>query len=236
MPERSGTFDLASFLTPKVRASYEDPERLRDWPPGIAPPVPRCGLLPLSVEWLRLLARMDGCGLLDLADVDEVPRGPAGENLAASFFATTKDAAQDRTVVNRVRRNGQEKRLGLVGPVFPHGSSFCEVHLRDGEDLRVSADDLPDFYHTIRVSRERARGNAFGRRLRFRDVAHLAAARRLRASHPEIDDNTFVRACQSTLPMGDKNATDFGELAHLGVLDAGGAPVSYTHLTLPTKA
>ena len=64
-------------------------------------------------------------------------RGPAGENLAASFFATTKDAAQDRTVVNRVRRNAQERRLGLVGPVFPHGSSFCEAHLRDGENLRV---------------------------------------------------------------------------------------------------
>ena len=156
MPERSGTFDLSSFLTPKVRATYEDPERLRDWPPGVAPPVPRCGLLSLSAEWLRLLARMDGCGLLDLADVDEVPRGLAGENLAASFFATTQDAERDRAVANRGRRNAYESRVGLVDQFFQHGSSLCETHLRNGAELRISTGDLPDFYYTCVMSRARA--------------------------------------------------------------------------------
>ena len=227
MPERSGTFDLASFLTPKVRASYEDPERLRDWPPGIAPPVPRCGLLPLSVEWLRLLARMDGCGLLDLADVDEVPRGPAGENLAASFFATTKDAAQDRTVVNRVRRNAQEKRLGLVGPVFPHGSSLCEVHLRDGEDLRVSADDLPDFYHTCSISRARALSNAVGRPVPLHVAQGWSSWARFVERHPEAAARArrrgVVQPLWNALPMGDGNAVDYAQIGHCNVLRAGGA-------------
>ena len=227
MPERSGTFDLASFLTPKVRASYEDPERLRDWPPGVAPPVPRCGLLPLSVEWLRLLARMDGCGLLDLADVDEVPRGPAGENLAASFFATTKDAAQDRTVVNRVRRNAQERRLGLVGPVFPHGSSFCEVHLRDGEDLRVSADDLPDFYHTCSISRARALSNAVGRPVPLHIAQGWDSWARFVQHHPEAAARAqrrgVVQPLWNALPMGDGNAVDYAQVGHCNVLRAGGA-------------
>ena len=73
----------------------------------------------------------------------------------------------------------------------------------------------------MRVSEARARSNAFGRRLRFRDVAHLAAARRLRARYPGIRDDTPVRALQSTLPMGGRNATDFGQLAHLGLLRDG---------------
>ena len=227
MPERSGTFDLASFLTPQVRASYEDPERLRDWPPGAAPAVPRCGLLPISVEWLRLLARMDGCGLLDLADVDEVPRGPAGENLAASFFATTKDAEHDRTVVNRVRRNAQERRLGLVGQVFPHGSSLCEAHLRDGEELRVSADDLPDFYHTCAITRARALSNAVGRPVPIHVAKGWASWARFAERHPEAAARAqrrgVVQPLWNALPMGDGNAVDYAQVGHCNVLREGGA-------------
>ena len=82
---------------------------------------------------------------------------------------------------------------------------------------------MPDFYHTVRMSNARARSNAFGRSVRFRDVAHLAATRRLREQRPDIQDNTLVRALQATLPMGDTNATDYGQLAHLGVLREGEA-------------
>ena len=230
MPERSGTFDLSSFLTPKVRATYEDPERLRDWPPGVAPPVPRCGLLSLSAEWLRLLARMDGCGLLDLADVDEVPRGLAGENLAASFFATTKDAEHDRTVVNRVRRNAQERRLGLVGPVFPHGSSLCEIHLRDGEELRISADDLPDYYHTCAISRARALSNAVGRPVPLHVAKGWASWTRFEERYPEAAARArrrgVVQPLWNALPMGDGNAVDYAQVGHCNVLRAGGAMLS----------
>ena len=45
---------------------------------------------------------------------------------------------------------------------FPHGSQIAEITLEDNERLRVSADDLPDFYHTLGVSQERALSNVFG--------------------------------------------------------------------------
>ena len=124
---------------------------------------------------------------------------------------------------NRRPRNAYERSIGAAVVLFPHGSMLTELQVGVRARIRGSGDDLPAFYHTIRVSQERAKNSAFGRPLKFRDVAHLGAASRLRALHPGTRDDTLVQACQSTLPMGDQNATDFGELAHLGVLAAGGA-------------
>ena len=227
LPKEAGTFDLARFLTPEVRRSYEDPEVLRDWPPGEVPAVPPCGLLPLSAEWLRLLGRLDACGLLDLADPSEVPRGVNGESLVASFFATTKDAERDRTVVNRVRRNAQERRLGLVGALYPHGSSLCEVHLRPGECLRVTADDLPDYYHTCAISRQRALSNAVGRPVPLQVALRWRSWARFEAQHPmaaaQARRRGFVQPLWGALPMGDGNAVDYAQCGHCNVLRAGGA-------------
>ena len=47
-------------------------------------------------------------------------------------------------------------------PSFPHGSTLAEIFLEECEKLRVSVDDLPDFYHWIRISYERILTNSFG--------------------------------------------------------------------------
>ena len=227
LPAEARTFDLGSFLPPSVRRTYEDPEALRDWPPGQSPVTPPCRLLPLSGEWLATLDRIDGCGLLALADLSEVPRGPCDESLAASFFSTTKDAERDRTVVNRVRRNAQERRLGLVGQVYPHGSSLCEVHLRPGEDLRVSADDLPNYYHTCAITRARALSNAVGRPVPVKRARRWASWARFEAEHPQAAAQAVARGVVqplwNALPMGDGNAVDYAQLGHCNVLRSEGA-------------
>ena len=227
LPEQAGAFDLARFLTPEVRRSFEDPELLRDWPPGEVPSVPPCGLLPLSAEWLRLLGRLDACGLLDFADPAAVPRGVNGESLVASFFATTKDAERDRTVVNRVRRNAQERRLGLVGALYPHGSSLCEAHLRPGECLRVTADDLPDYYHTCAITRQRALSNAVGRPVPLQVALRWRSWARFEEHHPaeaaQARQRGFVQPLWNALPMGDGNAVDYAQCGHCNVLRCGGA-------------
>ena len=204
------------YLREDVRRAFRDPEVLRVR--SSSEPAPRARHHVSPEREVELLECFDVAGMLEFLLDDEIE-----SKLVSGMFPVPKSAERDRLVSNRRPRNAHERSIGAAAELFPHGSMLTELLVGARARIRGSGDDLPDFYHTIRVSRERARSNAFGRRLRFRDVAHLAAARRLRASHPEIDDNTFVRACQSTLPMGDKNATDFGELAHLGVLDAGGA-------------
>ena len=233
LPTEARTFDLGSYLPPDVRRTYDDPEALRDWPPGRSPATPPCGLLPLSAQWLATLDRLDGCGLLALADVSEVPRGPLGEHLAASFFSTTKDADRDRTVVNRVRRNAQEKRLGLVSQVYPHGSSLCEIHLEPDEELRVSADDLPNYYHSCAITRARAVSNAVGRPVPLQRAQRWEAWARFESEHPEAAAQArargVVQPLWNALPMGDGNAVDYAQLAHCNVLRRGGA-MSDEHL------
>ena len=227
LPQEARTFDLGSYLPKDVRRTYEDPEALRAWDPGRSPATPPCGLLPLSAEWLLTLDRLDGSGLLALGDVDEVPRGPCGEHLVASFFATTKDAERDRTVVNRVRRNAQEKRLGLVSQVYPHGSSLCEVHLEPGEELRVSADDLPNYYHTCAITRARALSNAVGRPVPVRRAQRWSAWAQFEAEHPEAAARArargVVQPLWNALPMGDGNAVDYAQVGHCNALRRGGA-------------
>ena len=83
---------------------------------------------------------------------------------------------------------------------------------------------MPDFYHTVVCSEGRARSNAFGPRMRLVDLGDLPAAVRYRQRCEAAGrvPGEFVRAIQATLPMGDLNATDFAQVAHLGVLRAGG--------------
>ena len=113
--------------------------------------------------------------MLQLAPRSLVPGGPLGEDLRAGVFAVAKDEHEDRSILNRVRRNATEARLDGVTPSFPHGTVFEDIELAADEELRVSADDLPNYYHTCRITRERALTNSFGPVLRPTSVRGLAA-------------------------------------------------------------
>ena len=82
-------------------------------------------------------------------------------------------------------------------------------------DLRGSGDDLENMYREFRVTDKRALTNQFGPRIPFHKVRNLSAARRLEASIGPVADNMMVRALQTTLPMGDLNATDFAEVSYI---------------------
>ena len=127
--------------------------------------------------------------------------------LVSGMFPVTKFAQRDRLVSNRRSRNAVERSIEASTELFPHGCLFTELQAGNRARVRGSGDDLPDFYHSVRVTAARERCNAFGRRVRFRDVAHHAAAQRLRAQHPHLRDDTWVRALQPTFPIGDTNAT-----------------------------
>ena len=79
-------------------------------------------------------------------------------------------------------------------------------------------------HHTEQCSRDRARSNQIGFVYEWKDLSDLPCARRLLAREGAgFQTHHRVRAVQRTVPMGDRNATDFSQVAHLGVLRAGGA-------------
>ena len=160
-----------------------------------------------------------------MAPAAEVPRGPSGEDLRATVFAVRKDEAQDRSILNRQRRNAVEERVDGVTPTFPHGSQLGEFALRPWEKLRISADDLPDYYHTLAVTSERARTNAFGPSLRSDEAKHLCgrAWAAMEAEDREVAETSDrVATLWGALPMGDGNAVSFSQEGHVNILAAGG--------------
>ena len=113
--------------------------------------------------------------------------------------------------------------MGASKQLFPHGCLICEKQLHPSRYLRGSGDDLENMYHEFRVSEERARTNQFGPSVPFQSVKHLKAAQRLEATIGDIADHEMVRALQTTLPMGDLNATCFAEVSHMNLLREHGA-------------
>ena len=215
-PGHAGSFDPSPYLRDDVRNAFEDPGVLAVEPSEAARPC-RAPHHVRPGDRVHLLERLDEAGMLDFAfacDTDTV----------AGMFPVDKGDGKQRLITNRRPRNAHERSIGAVAGLFPHGSVLTDIQLPDGHVLRGSGDDLPDFYHSVRVPGKRALTNAFGPAIAFREVQHLHAASQFRERFVDsVHPGTLVRALQTTLPMGDVNATDFAQLAHLGVLAEGDA-------------
>ena len=211
LPQASCTFFPEQYLDGFARQAFLDPSRLDLAEP---PRPPRAVSHVTSSEYRKLLARQDAAEMIELE-----PAVTLGDSaMAAGMFAVAKSAGADRLITNRKPRNSQERGLGVSGSLFPHGTCFCDLQLGPRDVVFGHGDDLPDFYHTCRCSAARARTNAVGPIVSFGEVAHLRAAARAVSRWGTLQDDEPMRAVQRSLPMGDKSATDFAELAHIGVL------------------
>ena len=233
-----GTFCLEKYLPPGVREAFLDPKLLQF--PSARPhdPIPKTRIY--AKDFLAILYGLSNAGMLRLEVDNDVPRGPRGEDLACGLFAVPKSASEDRMITDRRAANSLEVNIGAVKELFPHASQVAEIILDKHEMLIAHGDDLPHYYFTIAVPYKRARYNQIGPALSL-DRLHGTSAydefkilQKLRDLHwygctplRDDDDSVMVRALQSTLPMGDRSATDFGHVGHLNVLRrAGGADLS----------
>ena len=214
LPEKAGSFlDAAKYMPARMAAAFQDPSVLEKTDP---PKPPRARMH--CADFIALLERYDGIDMLDFELADLLPA-----DQVAGQFPHPKSEDVDRLISNRRPRNSQEEPLGASGQLFPHGSLFCEKQLLPSREWRGSGDDLENMYHEFRVTHKRALTNQFGPAVPFKSVAHLKAAQRLVAANGPIDGDTLVRGLQTTLPMGDLNATCFAEVAHLNLLRKHGA-------------
>ncbi len=252
LPANAGTFDPSPHLPPEMAAAFADPRLLEDgeraaggprgghWAAG-APSRSR-GTRTHCSDTREMLRRMDCAGMLEAGFEEDLENAGYPSVEAAGLFAVDKGGGRQRLISNRKARNARERSLGASGQLFPHASHVCSVLLGEGERLRGSGDDLPDFYHSIATPAGRWPSNQVGPSFRLGAVREFGGVQRLLARHaedrklpwevpptypvvrpPERGDRRRVRFLQRTLPMGDVNATDFAEVAHANVLAAGGA-------------
>ena len=224
-PAKSAFFDVSEYLHGAVRDAYLKPATIRKRDPPASPSPQGKGVRAAKGQWEAFLHRVDASGGLELVSEEEGPHDAFGTSTHAGFFAIHKSQESDRTVTNRIPQNSQEQALGLSGRLMAHGVCLIDLQLRRGEKARVSGRDLPDCYHSCRVSFARACTNATGPLLPASlfegGRAYRLLVQRCRRRGSAVPE--FVRAAWRSLPMGDLNAVCFVQAAHTNLLRRAGA-------------
>lgn len=153
---------------------------------------------------MALLKKVDETGSVKLAQPQEVR-----ETHLCGAFALVKDATQDRLILDARPPNEKEQTLDSWCKTLASSHTLALQELDDGKNMYFSGTDLKDYYHAFRVTPERAHRNALNLPL------SNAEARELSGFSSEMVSCTKLYPCLSALAMGDCQAVELGQLAHL---------------------
>lgn len=201
------TFDAAPFLDEENRSRYLEPySHLLEFEDGFPAP-PRVRVRIAERDKVRFLKLLDATDRLSFAAEGEIKSGY--ENGA---FAVPKDGSRDRMVLDarppNLLEQAERRWIRSLGSV----SQLQHFFLPAGHKLVMHAEDLREFYHAFRISRQRELRNSFKMRVSPAQVQELKAFSR---SFWQYDTIVPLLA---TMAMGDLNAVAIAQTAHLGVL------------------
>ena len=204
--EQAPQFDPTPYLSdPIVRAVYRNPDSLRlpqdAWPPARAAQV-HCS----KGELLALATKWDQVGALQLVKCSKVdPKEAVG------LFAIPKDRTWDRLIINPTVVNSRTQPYSNYTRGLAPGCLLTLVQLNNNQVLRLSADDLTEFYYTFAVTPARAARNCIRFKLLPHEVQHLSCFQ------PNVHDEPVFLAL-ATLAMGDCCAVEIAQQSHHNVL------------------
>ena len=190
---------------PIVHAAFQDPEVLRK-PVGDWPQRPRARVHCSREEVLRLAEKWDKLGACMLIPTNEIRADEA-----VGLFAVPKDQDHDRLIINPTVINSRMYNANTFTKTIAPGHLVGMIRLRPDEDLRISSDDLCEFYYTFKVSRSRAARNAIGVSFVGSELSHL------QCYNPQLHQES-VYICLATLAMGDGLAVEIAQQSHYNLL------------------
>ena len=236
LPKKAPFFDPVPFLPPEAATIYERP-REGELPSASDTPqrdeLRRCCLLS-GKEERELAKRMDEVQMLGLVRASEVSR-PGG------MFGVDKkpDPATGevplRLIFDRRPRNRVEVPLRDLCATLAQGCVLCDMILEKDERARLWLSDLPNYYYTFLCTPERMKTNAWGHPISRAEAQSHSHAWAALTERGETDAAWFYRAA-NTLPMGDTNAVEFGQGAHVGMLRNAGCMQSGEALIAQSSA
>jgi len=199
-------FDPKPYLSdPIVHAAFQDPEVLRK-PAGDWPQRPRARVHCSREELLRLAEKWDKLGACMLIPTNEIRADEA-----VGLFAVPKDQDHDRLIINPTVINSRMYNANTFTKTIAPGHLVGMIRLRPDEDLRISSDDLCEFYYTFQVTRSRAARNAIGVSFVGSELSHL------QCYNPRLHQES-VYICLATLAMGDGLAVEIAQQSHYNLL------------------
>ena len=199
-------FDPVPFLDKRSAAVFECPLQCALDPSSFQGKIPRVKVHCSKEKKLALFELLDKSGRLALHEPQAVrPR------FAAGAFAVVKDLSKDRLILDARPGNCLEETLDHWIRSLSSAESLTRILLPPGTELRVSGNDLRDFYYMFSVTAERSKRNILCGPVSPSEVRHLSCFR------DEFEKATLLYGSLATMAMGDCQAVALAQTCHLGM-------------------
>ena len=208
--KQSPSFKPDKFISdPLLKAGFMDPKHLRL--PKHLWPSPKLARVMCSREsLLELFQKWDDHNCLQLVEASE-----SESKYRCGLFAVYKSEDRDRQILNPIPENSRCMTQNESTMTLAHGSLLCGLHLADSEDLLIGADDLEDFYHCFKVSRDHSLRN------HIHGVFPGDTFKGWNAWSPDLSGKMVV-GCFGTLAMGNSFAVELAQHTHTNLLSRAG--------------
>ena len=208
--KQSPSFKPDKFISdPLLKAGFMDPRHLR-LPKHLWPSPKLARVMCNRESLLELFQKWDDHNCLQLVEASE-----SEPKYRCGLFAVYKSEDRDRQILNPIPENSRCMTQNESTMTLAHGSLLCGLYLADSEDLLIGADDLEDFYHCFRVSREHALRN------HIHGVFPSEIFKGWNAWSPQLTGKMVV-GCFSTLAMGNSFAVELAQHTHTNLLARAG--------------
>ena len=200
------SFKPSKYLDELGRKVFEEPVSMRMKPEDCTRKQPNLKVHCSLKQKLSLFELLDSSGRLGVHRREEIT-----PDFAAGLFAVVKDQHKDRLILDARGSNLLESPPQRWIQSLACGEALVKLLLGKHETLRVSGNDLRDFYYLFEVSEERSRRNVLVGPVHARKIAHLKAMQ-----EKDFSDGMVYGSLRS-LAMGDCWAVELAQTAHLSL-------------------
>lgn len=206
VPEKPPEFDPADLFEEPHKTVYQDPVSRAMEPHQHAHVPPRVRVHASRDQALRFLQFLDERHRLEL-----VPAEKVREAHLCGAFALTKDLEKDRLIVDARPANMLEETLGAWTRTMGSVQALLQHEIPPAKNMYFSGTDLRDYYYCFRVSSRRSWRNAMRLPLTPKEAAGF------RCFSDSMRQHSTLYPCLRTLAMGDNNAVEMGQCAHVKI-------------------
>ena len=200
-------FDPSPFLEPLTREIYQTPVDCAIDPCECPHDPPHVQVRGKRAEVLKLLHALDASGRLALFPPEEVRM-----QHRAGLFSLMKNLTTDRLILDSRPANLLELPLNAWTQTMASITPILDIILDPSDIIIASGEDLRDYYYFYLVSSQRAARNSLAMELNPTEARSFGCA----YSKAKQGCSSYVPAL-STMAMGDLNAVEVGQQAHMNL-------------------
>lgn len=201
-------FDPSSFLDAGSRKVFQSPMAFALRPEESVAEVPSFRIhCSREEKMMKLFRKLDQCGRLGMVAESDVYSG-----YQAGLFSVSKDESADRMIFDSRPFNSLEVPMGRSVRAMSSIVPLLDIQVARDEVCICSGTDLRDFYCGFLISPERLSRNSLV------GPVDPKLFRKFRCYRPEFENHRYCYLALNTLAMGDTQAGELAQTAHIGIL------------------